>query len=124
MECPKSCLYRHVRIDFKLSFKIIMACMTIEERGRAVGMVSAGSSLRQVIVLIKNKEAYRQFISFFGSVPPFKLKDLLYSEFVTFQNRFLVITMHTFIHSKHIHTQISTQNNNAYTYKVKHIDAL
>ena len=39
--------------------KFIMACMTIEERGRAVGMVSAGSSLKQVIVLIENKEAYR-----------------------------------------------------------------
>ena len=70
-----------------------MARMCIEERGRAVGMVSAGSSHRHVSVLIKNKEAYRQFVTFFGNVLPFKLKDLLYSEFVTFQNRFLIITM-------------------------------
>ena len=70
-----------------------MARMSIEERGRAVGLVSAGSSLRQVSVLIKNKEAYRQFVTFFGKVLPFKLKDRLYSEFVTFQNRFLIITM-------------------------------
>ena len=68
-----------------LSLKIYVS---IEERGRAVGMVSAGSSQRQVSVLIKNKEAYRQFVTFFGNVLPFKLKDLLYSEFVTFQNRF------------------------------------
>ena len=67
--------------------------MSIEERGRAVGMVSAGSSLKQVSVLIENKEAYRQFVTFFGNVLPFKLKDLLYSEFVTFQNRLLIITM-------------------------------
>ena len=53
-----------------------MARMSIEERGRAVGMVSAGLSLRQVSVLIKNKEAYRQFITFFGNVLPLKLKDL------------------------------------------------
>ena len=65
-----------------------MARMSIEERGRAVGMVSAGSSLRQVSVLIKNKEAYRQFVIFFGNVLPFKLKYLFYSKFVTFQNRF------------------------------------
>ena len=71
----------------------MMACMSIEERGRAVGMVSAGSSLRQVSVSIKNKEAYRQFVIFFGNVLPFKLKDFLYSEFVTFQHRFLIITM-------------------------------
>ena len=63
-----------------------MVRMSIEEQGRAVGMVSAGSSLRQVSVLIKNKEAYRQFVTFFGNVLPFKLKDLLYFEFVTFQN--------------------------------------
>ena len=70
-----------------------MARMSIEERGRAVGMVSAGLSLRQVSVLIKNKEAYRQFVTFFGNVLPLKLKHLFYSEFVTFQNRFLIITM-------------------------------
>ena len=70
-----------------------MARMSIEERGHAVGMVSAGSSLRQASVLIKNKEAYRQFVTFFGNMLPFKLKDLLYSEFVAFQNRFLIITM-------------------------------
>ena len=93
MECPKSCQYRHVRLDFRLSLKFIMARMCIEERGRAVGMVSAGSSHRHVSVLIKNKEVYRQFVTFFGNVLPFKLKDLLYSEFVTFQNRFLIITM-------------------------------
>ena len=58
--------------------------MSIEERGRAVGKDS---------VLMKNKEAYRQFVTFFGNVLPFKLKDLLYSEFVTFQNRFSIITM-------------------------------
>ena len=63
-----------------------MVRMSIEEQGRAVGMVSAGSSLRQVSVLIKNKEAYRQFVTFFGNILPFKLKDLLYFEFVTFQN--------------------------------------
>ena len=68
-----------------LSLKIYVS---IEERGRAVGIVSAVSSQRQVSVLIKNKEAYRQFVTFFGNVLPFKLKDLLYSEFVTFQNRF------------------------------------
>ena len=68
-----------------LSLKIYVS---IEERGRAVGMVSAGSSQRQVSVLIKNKEAYRQFVTYFRNVLPFKLKDLLYSEFVTFQNRF------------------------------------
>ena len=33
-----------------------MARMSIEERGRAVGMVAAGSSLRQVSVLIKIKK--------------------------------------------------------------------
>ena len=70
-----------------------MARMSIEERGRAVGMVSAGSSLRQVSVLIKNKEAYRQFVSFFGNVLHFKLKDLMNSKLVTFQNRFLIISM-------------------------------
>ena len=73
-----------------LSLKIYVS---IEERGRAVGMVSAGSSQTQVSVLIKNKEAYRQFVTFFRNVLPFKLKDLLYSEFVTFQNRFWIITM-------------------------------
>ena len=65
-----------------------MAHMSIEEWGRAVGMVSEGSSLRQVSVLIKNKEAYRKFVTFFGIVLPFKPKDILYSEFVTFQNHF------------------------------------
>ena len=61
-----------------------MARMSMEERGCAVGMASAGSSLRQVSVLIKNKEAYRQFVTFFRNVLPFKLRDLLYSELVTF----------------------------------------
>ena len=95
MKCPKSCQYRLVRLDFKLSLKkFIMARMSIEERGRVVGMVSAVLSLRQVSVLIKNKEAYRQFVTFFGNVLPFKLKDFyLYSEFVSFQNCFLIITM-------------------------------
>ena len=70
-----------------------MALMSIEERGRTVGIVSAGSSLRQISVLIKNKEAYRQFVTFIGNMLPFKLKDLWYSEFVTFRNRFLIFTM-------------------------------
>ena len=55
-----------------------MARMSIEERGRAVGMVSAESSLRQVSALIKNKEAYRQFVTFFGNVLLLKLKDLFF----------------------------------------------